>query len=74
MRRKMKSVMLRVISWFGFGGIFLAISPNLRQTVYGALDSGVTGMETYAPFSYVGAGLMLLLLMGVSLYRGAQPR
>jgi hypothetical protein len=70
----MEIAMLRAISLFGFGGVFLLISPKLRDTVWGALDSGVAGMEMHAPYSYVGAAAMVLIAMGVSLYRGAQPR
>jgi hypothetical protein len=66
--------MVRAISLFGFGGLFLAISPKLRDTVWSAMDSGVSGMEMHAPYSYVGAGAMLVAVMCVSLYRGAQPR
>ena len=66
--------MLRAFSLFGFGGLFLLISPKLRESVWGALDSGVSGMEQYAPYSYVAAVFMLLVVVAVSLYRGAQPQ
>jgi hypothetical protein len=66
--------MVRAISFIGFGGGFLMISPKLRDTVYGTVNSGVAGMEAYAPYSYVGAGMLLVIAFGVSLYRGAQPR
>jgi hypothetical protein len=31
-------------------------------------------MELYSPFSYIGAGLLVLLTLAISMYRGAQPR
>ena len=66
--------MLRAFSMFSLGAIFLAISPHLRQQVSGAIGSGVSAMDFYAPYSYVAGGLLLLFALMVSLYRGAQAR
>jgi hypothetical protein len=56
------------------GGLFLTISPGLRGTVLGGLESATLKMEYYAPFSYIGAVILLLLTLMVVMYRGAQPR
>ena len=65
--------MLRAASFLGFGGLFLAISPGLRGSVTGGLESFVHQMELYSPFSYIGAAVLLLLTLVFSMYRGAQP-
>jgi len=54
-------------------GLFLVISPKLRLTVTTALDSGVNGMTANAPYSYIGAGFLVIAIFVFSLYRGAQP-
>ena len=59
---------------FGLGGVFLLISPKLRDQVWGALGGGVSAMDFYAPYSYIAGGLLVLLALMVSLYRGAQAR
>ena len=59
---------------FGLGGIFLLISPKLRGEVWGALDKGVTTMDLYAPYSYIAGGVLVLVTLMVSFYRGAQAR
>ena len=48
--------------------------PAFRLTVYGGLESGVKGMDSYAPYSWVGAGVAVLIAAGITLYRGAQAR
>jgi len=56
------------------GTLFLLISPNIRQSVLGVIGSTDHQFELYAPYSYVaGVGLVLLILM-MSFYRGAQPQ
>jgi hypothetical protein len=59
---------------FGMAALFLWISPSLRLTVSGGLEYGVTSMEMYAPYSYIGAGVAALIIAGIVVYRGAQPR
>jgi hypothetical protein len=58
---------------FGLGGGFLLISPKLRMTVMDGLGSVTHQMELYAPFSYIGGVVLVLLVLAISLYRGAQP-
>jgi hypothetical protein len=66
--------MLRVFSMFGMGGIFLMISPKLRGSVQEGIGSVYTGMQMYAPFSYVGFVLLVIIALLTSFYRGAQAR
>jgi hypothetical protein len=67
-------IMWRAFSIFGFGGLFLAISPKLRGQVWDTLGGGVSAMEFYAPYSYVAFVLLLLVTMLVAFSRGAQAR
>src|SRR2546423_13095354 len=53
--------MVRALGIMGMGIAFLVISPAFRGTVYGGLESGVKGMESYAPYSYVAAGVAVLI-------------
>lgn len=55
-------------------GLFMAISPKLRYTVTGTLESAADTMQTHSPFSYVGLGVVAILLMMFMVYRGAQPQ
>ena len=66
--------MLRILSAFGLGGVFLLISPHLRADVMGQFARGVHALDLYAPYSYVGAGVLVLTLFCVSLKSGAQAR
>jgi hypothetical protein len=65
--------MVRFISLFAMTGLFLLISPKLRLQVSTTLESGVNGMDANAPWSYIAAGVLILMLFLFSLYRGAQP-
>jgi hypothetical protein len=58
---------------FGLGGGFLMISPKLRQDLTNGIGSVSHQMELYAPYSYVLGVLLVLTVLAVSLYRGAQP-
>jgi hypothetical protein len=66
--------MVRLLSIFGLGGLFLWISPHLRGQVYGALGGGVTAMDVYSPYSYIAGGVLLIVVLLTSFYRGAQAR
>ena len=66
--------MVRAISFFSMGGLFLVISPNLRATVAGLIESFEHQLELYSPLSYVGCGVAVLLTVVISFYRGAQAR
>lgn len=66
-------MVLRLISWGSFAFIFLIISPKLRNQLVGAMESGVQGMEANAPYSYIGAAVLIIVLFLYSLARGSQP-
>jgi len=66
--------MIHACGMFGMAALFLWISPNLRLTVTGGLEYGVNSMQAYAPYSYIGAGIAVLIIGGIVLFRGAQPR
>lgn len=66
--------MIRALGLTGMSGIFLIISPKLRELLAGYVDSGVNNMSMYAPFSYIGLGVLIVALFLFSLYRGAQPQ
>jgi hypothetical protein len=65
--------MLRAFSLFGMAGLFLLISPKLRGNITDGIGSATHQFELYAPYSYVGGVLLVLLVLVISLYRGAQP-
>ncbi len=56
------------------GVLFLSISPKLREDVLGYLNTGVNSLTAYAPFSYIGLGVVVVLLFLFSVHRGAQPQ
>jgi hypothetical protein len=64
--------MLRLFSWGSFAGVFLLISPKLRLQLLGCLGSGVQSLDASAPYSYIGVGVLVVLLFLFSLQRGAQ--
>ena len=66
--------MLRLLSLMGMGGTFLMISPGLRMSLTNGLGQITHQMDLYSPWSYIGFGLLLLLALFVSMYRGAQPQ
>ncbi|HXK06416.1 MAG TPA: hypothetical protein VMS37_28730 [Verrucomicrobiae bacterium] len=64
----------RVLGFFGMGGLFLTISPGFRQTLLDGIGSFEHQMELYSPFSYVAGVVVVLLVLVMSFYRGAQPQ
>jgi hypothetical protein len=66
--------MFRALGMLGMGAAFLSISPKLRMTVYGGIEAGVTSMEVNAPYSYIGAGVAILIIGGIVLCQGSQAR
>ena len=64
----------RALGFIGLAALFLGISPKIRQAVLDIIGSINHQFELYAPYSYVlGVALVLVVLM-MSFYRGAQPR
>jgi hypothetical protein len=66
-------MLLRLISWGSFAGVFLLISPKLRMQVVGCMESGVQSMDANSPYSYIGAAVLIIVLFLYSLAKGAQP-
>ncbi len=66
--------MLRAVSLGGLAALFLAISPPLRTQVLGVIGSGVSGMELYAPFSYIVGVILVLVTLVISFNRGSRAR
>jgi len=50
--------MVRAIALLGMAGGFLAISPDLRDSVVNTISQAAIGMEDYGPLSYVGLGFL----------------
>ena len=72
--RIMGQVLVRAFSFLGLGGGFLMISPKLRMELTQGVESLTRTMELYSPYSYIGGVALVLLMLAISLYRGAQPR
>ena len=70
----MKVAMLRFLSACGLGSLFLAISPPLRTNMMEKFAAGVHTMDANAPYSYIGAGVLILVIFLTSLSRGTQVR
>jgi hypothetical protein len=51
--------MLRAIAMFGFGALFLLISPPLRESVLFGLGQMMLAISKYSPYSYIGLALVL---------------
>jgi hypothetical protein len=68
------SSVLRFFSMCGLGLLFLAISPKLRGNVQDAIGSVYMNVQSYAPFSYVALGVLVIIGLMRAMYRGAQPR
>jgi hypothetical protein len=58
----------------GMGGGFLWISPPLRQSVSEACGRGQDLLQANQPYSYVGVGAVVVVMLGFYMYRCAQPR
>jgi hypothetical protein len=66
--------MVRAISIFGLAGLFLAVSPPLRNQAMGFIASGVAAMEFYAPISYIVGVIVVLVSLVISFNRGSRAR
>jgi hypothetical protein len=51
--------LLRALSIFGLGALFLLISPSLRGTVLSGLWQVTIALSKYSPYSYIGLALVL---------------
>ena len=67
-------MMTRGLGFLTMGTLFLLISPNIRQSGLGVIGSIDHQFELYAPYSYVAGAVLVLLILMMSFYRGAQPQ
>jgi hypothetical protein len=44
---------------FGFGALFLLISPSLRESVLFGLGQAMLQLSKYSPYSYIGLAMVL---------------
>ncbi len=56
------------------GGSFLAISPKLREDVFGGAHMLTSKLNDYSPYSYIVVALGLFGLITMSLYRSTGLR
>ena len=66
--------MVRAISLAGLAGGFLMISPAFRGTIFNTGGSVLDALTQYAPFSYIGMGLVGVGFAMLVVYRASQPR
>ena len=66
--------MTRLFSTFGLGIVFLAISPELRETMISTLSALQQWLAVNSPASYVGVGVLVVAGMMFGMHRAAQPR
>ena len=70
----MGTYMLRACSIFGLAGVFLWISPKLRDTVQDSIGAVYMGMQTYAPYSYAAGVLLVIVAVITTFNRSSQAR
>jgi hypothetical protein len=68
------NLMLRALGTFGLGILFVAVSPALRVSLLQDAESIQGAIIRNGPWSYVGIGLGIVVLLLFGLYRAAQPR
>ena len=66
--------MTRALSLLAFGGGFLAISPNIRQSLAEGFEKGARGLDQNGPWSYVGVGVAIVLIFMFMMSRASAPR
>lgn len=66
--------MSRAISLIGFGGIFLMISPKIRESLAECFQSGANRLDQHSPWSYVAVCVALLLGFMIFMSRASAPR
>jgi len=67
-------MLTRALGFLGMAGLFLTISPKIRQTVLDGIGFVNHQFELYAPYSYIGGVVLVLLALMMSFSRGAQPQ
>ncbi len=66
--------MVRLASLCGMTGGFLMISPSLRGNVIKGYSDLVQTLNDSSPWSYLGIGLGIFILLTIELYRHAIPK
>jgi hypothetical protein len=66
--------MVRGISLIAMTGGFLAISPNLRNTLLGGYTKAGVTMDANSPYSYVALGLAVVGMLLVFLRKSSSSR
>ena len=66
--------MLRIFSIGGMTGGFLMISPGLRGQVIQGYSSFVGTLNDCSPWSYIGIGGLIFVLITIELYHNAFPK
>ncbi|HXB67859.1 MAG TPA: hypothetical protein VNY05_06430 [Candidatus Acidoferrales bacterium] len=65
--------MIRALSIFGFGALFLIISPAFRGNVMDGISTGFGSLDKYSPWSYVACAVIGLICVTFSLNQGSRP-
>lgn len=58
----------------GLGGGFLSISPNLRESLTEQAAFGLKFLDTHSPYSYVGVGVLAVIVLMSYMSRASAPR
>ena len=58
--------MIKLLPVMGFAGLFLLISPPLREVAMGGIAWGIGNIVKYSPWSYIGAVVGLILFAMIS--------
>jgi len=66
--------MARALGLFGMTGGFLAISPQLRQTLADGAMSSLGLVQQYSPYSYIAVVLAVFGGVSAVLVSGSSPR
>ncbi|MDR3701005.1 MAG: hypothetical protein P4L56_15265 [Candidatus Sulfopaludibacter sp.] len=66
--------MIRLASIGGMTGGFLMISPGLRGNVIKGYSMVVDILNDASPWSYLGIGILMFVLLTMELYRHAIPK
>jgi hypothetical protein len=66
--------MVRAIALIGMTGGFLAISPDLRDTVVDTISAAAIGIEDHGPYSYIGLGFVMFVALLYYFSRGHAQR
>ncbi len=64
--------MSRALGTFGMAGLFLAISPTLRQSVADTGNKAIAFIDAHGPYSYAVIVLAALFAAALALRSGTQ--